>query len=68
MFRHADVCVFCVHPLAVLNAALCMTWSLLMLNEDGRDILQNRSHDCLIGSHECILLFTPSCCKCFYHS
>ena len=33
----------------------------------GRGILQRRSHDCLIGSHECILLFTPSCCcECFY--
>ena len=27
----------------------------------GRDILQSRSHDCLVGSHECLLLFTPSC-------
>ena len=34
----------------------------------GRDILQSRSHDCLIGRHECLLLFTPSCCcECFYH-
>ena len=34
----------------------------------GRGILQSRSHDCLIGSHECLLLFTPSCCcECFYH-
>ena len=24
----------------------------------GRGILQSRSHDCLIGSHECLLLFT----------
>ena len=31
-------CMFvsCVHPLAVLNAALCMTCSLLMLVEDAR--------------------------------
>ena len=28
----------------------------------GRGILQSRSHDCLIGSHEYLLLFTPSCC------
>ena len=27
----------------------------------GRGILKSRSHDCLIGSHECLLLFTPSC-------
>ena len=57
-------CMFasCVPPVAVLNAALCMTCSLLMLIEDvrlyGRGILQSRSHDCLIGSHECLLLFT----------
>ena len=35
-FRHADSCMFvsCVHPVAVLNAAFCMTCSLLMLVED----------------------------------
>ena len=35
MFRHAD-CMFvsCVHPVAVRNAAFCMTCSLLMLVED----------------------------------
>ena len=33
-----------------------------------RGILQSRSHDCFIGSNECLLLFTPSCCcECFYH-
>ena len=32
-------CMFvsCVHPVAVLNAALCMTCSLLMLVGDTRD-------------------------------
>ena len=46
-----------VHPVAVLNAVLCMTCSLLMLVED----------NCLVGSHECLLLFTPSgCSECFY--
>ena len=26
-----------------------------------------RSHNCFIGSHECLLLFTPFCCsECFY--
>ena len=36
MFRHADVvCVVtCVQHVAVLNAAFCMTCSLLMLVED----------------------------------
>ena len=28
------MCVSCVHPVAVLNAAFCMTCSLLMLVED----------------------------------
>ena len=37
MFRRADVVfVSCVHPVAVLNAAFCMTCSLLMLVEDER--------------------------------
>ena len=32
-----------------------------------RGILQSRSHNCFIGSHECLLLFTRSCCsECFY--
>ena len=63
-------CMFvsCVHPVAVLNAAFCMTCSLLMLVEYGKGILQSRSHDCLIGIHECLLLFPPTCCcECFYH-
>ena len=31
-------CMFvsCVHPVAVLNAAFCMTCSLLMIDEDAR--------------------------------
>ena len=37
MSRHADECFLsCVHPVAVLNAAFCMTCSLLMLVEDAR--------------------------------
>ena len=38
MFRHADVVCFvsCVQPVAVLNAAFCMTFSLLMLVKDAR--------------------------------
>ena len=48
-----------MHPVAVLNAAFCMTCSLLMLVEDGRGILQSRYHNCFVGSHECLLMFTP---------
>ena len=62
-------CIFvsCVHPVAV-NAVFCMTCSLLMLVEDARDyhgrgVLQSRSHDCLLGGHERILLLLP-CCFC----
>ena len=41
-------CMFvsCVHPVAVLNDAFCMTCSLLMLEEDGRGILQSWFHNC----------------------
>ena len=68
-------CMFvsCVHSVAVLNAAFSMTCSLLMLVEDAkgdrteRGILQSRTHNGFIGSHECLLLFAPSCCsECFY--
>ena len=32
-----------------------------------RGILQSRSHNCFIVSHEYLLLFTPSCCsECFH--
>ena len=57
----------CVHHVAVVNDAFCMTCSLLMLVQDARGILQSQSHNCVVGSHECLLLFTPSCCsECFY--
>ena len=70
-------CMFvsCVHPVAVHNAAFCMTYSLLMLVEDARGNHMEEtysragwSHNCLIGSHECLLQFTPSCCsECSYN-
>ena len=70
MIVSAYICcmfVSCVHPVAVLNAAFCMTCRLLMLVEDGRGILQSQFHDCLTGIHECLLL-SPSCyCECFYN-
>ena len=44
----------CVHPVV----------------EDARGAIwkrHSRSHNCLVGSHECLLLFTSSCCsECFY--
>ena len=68
-------CMFvsCVLRVAVLNDAFCMTCSLLMQVEDARgdhmeDILQIRSHNCLVGSHEYLLLHTPPCCdECLYY-
>ena len=67
-------CMFvsCVHPVAVLNAAFCMTCSLLMLVEDAigdhtEEAYSRAGLNCFIGSHECLLMFTPSCCsECFY--
>ena len=51
----------CVHPAAVLNAVFCMICSLLMLAEDTRGDHMEEAHNCFVGSHECLLLFTPSC-------
>ena len=61
------VCVLCaccgssqcgiLHDLQFVNAGQGCT-----RQPYGRGILQIRSHDCLIGSHECLLMFTPSCC------
>ena len=70
VFRHADVVCLCascgssqfhiLHELQFVN-----TGGGCMRQLYGRGILQSRSHDCLIGSHECLLLFTPSiCCEC----
>ena len=64
-------CMFvsCVDPVAVFNAGFCMTYSLLMLVEDaiGDHTEEEYSRACFIGSNECLLLFTPSCCsECFY--
>ena len=66
-------CMFvtCVNPVAVLNEL----HELQFVNAGRgcnrrpyrRGILQSWSHNCLVGSHECLLLFTPSCCsECFY--
>ena len=53
------VCVLCA---SCGSSQCCMTCWMLMLVEDarGRGILQSRSEDCLISSHECLFLFTPS--------
>ena len=59
--------VYCVNPVAVLKAALCMTCSLIMQVEDARSDHMEEPYsraglmtDYLIGSHECLLLFTSS--------
>ena len=58
------VCVLCescsssqcciLHDLQFVNAG--RGWK---MRPYGKDILQSRSNDCLIGSHECFLMFTP---------
>ena len=67
------MCVPCVNPVAVLNAAFCMTCRLLMLVEDAIGDHTEEAYSraglitALYSSHECLLLFTPSCCsECFY--
>ena len=61
------VCVLCascgssqcgvLHDLQYINASQgCKR------GPHGRGILQSQCHDCLVGSHECRLLFTPYGC------
>ena len=66
------VCVLCT---TCGSSELCVLHDLQFVNAGqgckrrpyGRGILQSRSHNCLVGSHECHLLFTPSCySECFY--
>ena len=74
MYGKCECCVMhmlyvCVlwHPVAVLNAEFCMTCSLLMLVEERRPYRRGILQICLVGSHECLLMFTPPCCsECFY--
>ena len=58
MFRHADVvclCLVCIlHDLQFVNAGRGCN-----RRPYRRGVLQSRSHNCLVGSHECLLLFTP---------
>ena len=61
------VCVLCA---SCGNSQCCILHDLQFVNAGrgckrrpyGRGRLQSLSHDCLIGSHECLLLFTTSCC------
>ena len=47
-------CMFmsCVHPVSVLNAAVCMTCNLLMLAEDARAAIW-KEHTQAISTHTC---------------
>ena len=78
VLRHADcimldVCVLCA---SCGSSQCCVLNDLYLVNAGrgckrrlfGRGILQSRSHDCLVGSHECLLLCTQFCCgECFYY-
>ena len=66
------VCVLCT---SCGSSQCCVLYDLQFVNAGrgckmlpyGRGILQSWSHNCLVGSHACLLLFTPSsCCECFY--
>ena len=48
-----------VHPVALLNAAFCMTFRLLLV-EDAIGIFQSWFHDCLVVCHECSLCLHPA--------
>ena len=50
------VCVLCASCGSSQNAAFCMTCSLIMMVEDGRGILQSRSHKPLVSPVYPILL------------
>ena len=63
--------VSCVHPVA--SSQCCILHDFQFVNAGrgckrrlyGRGILQSWYHDCLIGSHEGLLLFTKSYCGVF---
>ena len=66
------VCVLCA-PCG--SCQYCVMHDLQFVNTDrrckrrpyGRGILQSRSYNCFVGSHEYLLLFTQSCYgECFY--
>ena len=68
------VCVLCTSS---VSSQCCVLHDLQFVNAGGgcnrrpygREILQRRSHVCLIGSHNFLILFIPSCCcGCFYHA
>ena len=46
---------------ACVLCSSCGSSQCCILRPYGRGILQSQSHDRPIGSHECLLLFTPSC-------
>ena len=67
------VCVLCV---SCSSPQCCVLHDFQFVNASrgskrrqyGRGIVQSRWHDCLIGSIECLLLFTLSCCgEYLYH-
>ena len=66
------VCVLCA---SCGNSQCCVLHNLQFINAGrgckrrpyGRGILQIRPYDCLVGSHECLLLFAPCFCGEFFY-
>ena len=61
-------CMFmsCVHPVAVLNAAFCMTCSLLMLVEDARDDHMEEAYSRVLLSCVVACVLVLRCCECVF--
>ena len=60
-----SIFVSCVHHAAVINTTFHMTFSLLMIVEDGRGMLQSRSHGFLRGRLS-PFAFPIMCSECFF--
>ena len=63
-----EVCVF-RHAYGMCLCLVCIMWQFSMLNSAWQFVngYKRRPYDYLIGSHECVLLFTPSGCgECFF--
>ena len=66
VMRMLYVCVLCA---SCDSSQCCILHDLQFVNAGreckrqphGRGILQSRSHDLLVDSHECLILFNPSC-------
>ena len=57
----------CNRRMFVCSSFLISVCMFIVSKPHRRGILQSRSRNCFIGSHERLLLFTPSCCSEFFY-